>query len=181
MERNSMIMTKSKIDDKIEVLEQQLLSVKGRETEKYARIVGYYRAVKNWNKGKKEEYKFRVNFSETIFNNELNGSMNDKNQNDSSKKSVKKSKTKALGNIKSYKFFFRTTCPNCPPVKAIINNLELTGESINADSSKGFTKAAIFEIFTAPTVVFLNDKGVEVARASNAVDLNAIISDKNIS
>lgn len=34
----------------------------GKETEIYARIVGYYRAVKNWNKGKKEEKKFRVPF-----------------------------------------------------------------------------------------------------------------------
>jgi ribonucleoside-triphosphate reductase len=28
----------------------------------YARIVGYYRAVRNWNKGKKSEKKQRVAF-----------------------------------------------------------------------------------------------------------------------
>ena len=31
----------------------------GKETEVYSRITGYYRPVKNWNKGKKEEFKYR--------------------------------------------------------------------------------------------------------------------------
>ena len=34
----------------------------GAECEVYARIVGYYRSVRNWNKGKKEEYRERVMF-----------------------------------------------------------------------------------------------------------------------
>lgn len=171
-----MIQTKSKIEDKIQVLEEQLKNVKGRETEQYARIVGYYRAIKNWNKGKKEEYRYRVNFSQTDFNPELNGTVKEKEV-----KSVKKDKKESNNKIKSYKFFFRTTCPNCPPVKSIISSLELDGESINADSSKGFTKAAIYEIFTAPTVIFLDEKGVEVSRASNAPDLKKILRENNIS
>ncbi len=36
----------------------------GSECEVYSRIVGYYRPVQNWNKGKKEEYKFREEFCE---------------------------------------------------------------------------------------------------------------------
>ncbi len=36
----------------------------GEATEVYTRIVGYYRPVQNWNKGKKEEYKDRVEFRE---------------------------------------------------------------------------------------------------------------------
>jgi ribonucleoside-triphosphate reductase len=38
----------------------------GAETEVYSRIVGYFRPVKNWNKGKKEEYKFRKEFKEDV-------------------------------------------------------------------------------------------------------------------
>lgn len=170
-----MITTKSMIDEKIEQLEKQLEEVKGRETEKYARIVGYYRAVKNWNKGKKEEFKYRVNFTETTFDPSLNGTVNEKDITMERNK-VKKSN----GKIVSYKFFFRTTCPNCPPVKAIIKNLDLDGESINADSTSGFTKAAIYEIFTAPTVVFLDKEGTEVKRASNATDLKKIINEYNL-
>lgn len=33
-----------------------------KECEVYARIVGFYRPTKNWNKGKKEEFKIRVNY-----------------------------------------------------------------------------------------------------------------------
>jgi ribonucleoside-triphosphate reductase (formate) len=35
----------------------------GAETEVYSRIVGYYRPIKNWNKGKQQEYKERVTFN----------------------------------------------------------------------------------------------------------------------
>lgn len=33
-----------------------------RETEVYSRVVGFYRPTKLWNKGKKEEYKERVEY-----------------------------------------------------------------------------------------------------------------------
>jgi len=32
------------------------------ETEVYSRVVGYFRPVQNWNAGKKQEYKERINF-----------------------------------------------------------------------------------------------------------------------
>ena len=43
--------------------EQTVCPKCGKATEVYARIVGYYRAIKNWNKGKKEEKKSRVSFT----------------------------------------------------------------------------------------------------------------------
>ncbi|MGL1890315.1 MAG: anaerobic ribonucleoside-triphosphate reductase [Spirochaetaceae bacterium] len=173
-----MIQTKSKVDDKIEALEQQLLTVKGRETEKYARIVGYYRAVKNWNKGKAEEYKFRVSFSEKSFERSINGSVESKTE--TQKTESFKNIAQAVGEVDSYMFFYRTTCPNCPPVKAVIKNLILAGESINADSAKGFTKAAIHEIFTAPTVVLLDNNKKEITRTSNVTDLKILLKELNI-
>jgi len=50
------------IDSKIDTLKEELTNIHGTECEVYARIVGYYRSVKNWNAGKSEEYKHRVNF-----------------------------------------------------------------------------------------------------------------------
>jgi len=38
----------------------------GAECEVYSRVVGYFRPVQNWNKGKKEEFKNRKEFSENI-------------------------------------------------------------------------------------------------------------------
>jgi len=50
------------LDRQIAEKRQELESVTGRETEVYTRIVGYYRSLKNWNKGKREEYGHRVMF-----------------------------------------------------------------------------------------------------------------------
>lgn len=50
------------IDQEIKKLENELTNVRGTETEVYARIVGYHRSIKDWNKGKREEYNDRKNF-----------------------------------------------------------------------------------------------------------------------
>jgi ribonucleoside-triphosphate reductase len=50
------------IDQELEVLRSRLTTVQGTETEIYTRIVGYYRSLKNWNKGKREEYDHRRTF-----------------------------------------------------------------------------------------------------------------------
>lgn len=34
----------------------------GRECEIYSRVCGYFRPVKNWNRGKKQEFKDRKNY-----------------------------------------------------------------------------------------------------------------------
>jgi ribonucleoside-triphosphate reductase len=47
---------------KIAELENKLKEVKGTECEVYSRIVGYFRPVKAWNNGKREEYSQRETF-----------------------------------------------------------------------------------------------------------------------
>ena len=54
------------INDELAHLKTELLNVKGTRTEVYTRIVGYYRSIKNWNKGKREEYNYRVPFSSLV-------------------------------------------------------------------------------------------------------------------
>jgi hypothetical protein len=51
------------IEKKIASLKEELKQVTGTPTEVYTRIVGYYRSVKNWNKGKREEYSLRREYS----------------------------------------------------------------------------------------------------------------------
>lgn len=36
----------------------------GKQTEVYSRIVGYFRPVRNWNVGKKEEFRDRKEYDE---------------------------------------------------------------------------------------------------------------------
>lgn len=40
-------------------------AVCGERTEVYSRVVGYYRPVQNWNKGKREEFEARKTFKIT--------------------------------------------------------------------------------------------------------------------
>ena len=51
------------IEVEIATLQDELNNLHGTPTEVYARIVGYYRAVKNWNKGKRDEFDNRKTFS----------------------------------------------------------------------------------------------------------------------
>ena len=54
--------TVEEIDADIARTKEELENVRGRECEVYARIVGYYRSVRGWNNGKREEYGMRKMF-----------------------------------------------------------------------------------------------------------------------
>ena len=44
----------------------------GKKCEVFSRVVGFYRPVSNWNKGKTEEFKDRKEFKEDIATNKHN-------------------------------------------------------------------------------------------------------------
>jgi anaerobic ribonucleoside-triphosphate reductase len=54
--------TIEQLQEKIDNLKIELEKVKGTETEVYDRIVGYYRAITNWNPGKREEQKQKIRY-----------------------------------------------------------------------------------------------------------------------
>lgn len=56
-------MSLQQIDAEIAEIKNKLEDVHGTPCEVYARIVGYYRALGNWNAGKKDEYKQRTMFT----------------------------------------------------------------------------------------------------------------------
>ncbi len=60
------ISEREKIEKKIKDLETLLKNVRGSECEVYSRVVGYYRPVKNWNLGKREEFSERKVFEVDI-------------------------------------------------------------------------------------------------------------------
>lgn len=155
---NISISSIEEIDKKIKELENKLKDVKGRETEVYTRIVGYHRDVRNWNKGKKEEYKDRVTFDLDlqIIKDKIN-SINKKklsynNDNNVSKKSVI---------IGFYKVFHSHLCRNCPPVLDFLRNLNIPGEEIDVSTESGLNSAKKYNIMSTPSVV-LFDREEEV-------------------
>lgn len=132
------------IDNEITALKEKLAAVTGTPTEVYTRIVGYYRSVTNWNRGKREEYTMRTEYSPN------------------STPSVTKN-----GEAVSYKYFYRNSCPNCPPVKEYLSALEIKGDEVDVDTEAGLDEAQNYEVFASPTVIFFDADGKEVFRAHN--------------
>lgn len=56
------MMTVEQVDERIAELKRQL-NEPATECEIYTRIVGYYRSLKNWNPGKREEYRRRESYN----------------------------------------------------------------------------------------------------------------------
>jgi ribonucleoside-triphosphate reductase len=157
------------IDKKINELRERMVTVKGTETEVYTRIVGYYRAVKNWNKGKRDEYNQRKLFTQPgkpAIREAAASAVNT-----SSEISADFSETPA-----SYLYFYRNTCPNCLPVKNWLENFYIQGEAVNVDEAAGFEAAASYQIYSSPTVVFLDSDGKEMFRAADVGALDALFA-----
>ncbi|MFA6857687.1 MAG: anaerobic ribonucleoside-triphosphate reductase [Treponema sp.] len=171
--------TLAEIDADIAATKEALKNVHGSETEVYARIVGYYRAVRNWNKGKREEYDHRKMFSLSD-SKEYTISEADNVCECSKAERISRTEQKPVSqeNTSSengkYEFFARRTCPNCPPVKSYITNVPMTGRTIDVDTESGLAEAAKKGVFAAPTVIVYNNNGTEVARAHNVEELTSI-------
>ncbi len=166
------------IDNEIKELRERMTSVKGTETEVYTRIVGYYRAVKNWNKGKRDEYNKRKLFTQpgkVSLRDVAESAVSTATFNDTPEPK-RATLSDSTSDPAEYIYFYRTTCPNCPPVRNWLDNSHLNGEAVNVDKKEGFALAASYQIFVSPTVIFLDNEGREMYRATNIDALDALFS-----
>lgn len=179
--------TVAEIDADIAKAKAELQDVHGTTTEVYARIVGYYRSVRNWNRGKREEYKHRKLFvaDEGRINEHLPlDSMCAGDQTIAMKSATQTAaiihegeiaRNAAIpGSVYRYELFVRKTCPNCPPVKACCTNLPFSGEQIDVDTEAGMIRAGSYGVFSTPTVIFFDADSNEVARAHSVKEIRAI-------
>lgn len=165
--------TLEEIDRDIAETKAALADVHGTETEVYARIVGYYRAVRNWNNGKRDEYNLRKMFV-------YNGTDYSENKKSIADEIFTKQEAAAAISEKTissdhFEFFMRKTCPNCPPVKSYIETLTVPGIAIDVDTEDGLRQAAEKGVFSAPTVIFYDPEGNETGRAHNVEELEAVL------
>ena len=167
--------TLEQIEQEITETKAALNDVHGTETEVYARIVGYYRAVKHWNRGKRDEFDQRKLFSleETK---DFDTTIASIKNNAEKKEEVKTVEVIADSNSVTYELYTRKTCPNCPPVKDFMSNLEMPGRAIDVDTEEGLAEAAKKGIFASPTVIFYNKEGIETARCHNVEELEAVFN-----
>lgn len=167
--------TLEQIEQEIAETKAALNDVHGTETEVYARIVGYYRAVKHWNRGKRDEFDQRKLFSleETK---DFDTTIASIKNNAEKKEEVKTVEVITDSNSVTYELYTRKTCPNCPPVKDFMSNLEMPGRAIDVDTEEGLAEAAKKGIFASPTVIFYNKEGIETARCHNVEELEAVFN-----
>jgi hypothetical protein len=170
--------TLAEIDNEIVEVKSRLEAVEGRETEVYSRIVGYYRSLRNWNKGKKEEFRQRLTFDGRLEDSPVPalhsaagaaplGPARGQGELWASGSSpagegLRDSGAAASVEVSSYAYFFRKTCPNCAPVKELMNKLPITGAAIDVDSEDGLAEAMSTGVFSTPTVVFYDHEGKSV-------------------
>lgn len=211
------------LDAQIAQVRAELENVRGTQTEVYARIVGYYRAVRNWNRGKADEFKKRKmfeldscggfvdcderpdavsqrpklsaeNLSESpqkelelrdsalyaISTNSAEKNVGGEGESSFARPEIEQSEifydTASPQRISSYELFARRTCPNCPPVKDFVLGLSLQGSVVDVDTDEGLSEAAVKGVFSAPTVIFYDERGKEVSRAHNVPDIEEILS-----
>lgn len=137
---------------RLAALKAELLCVEGTPTEVYSRIVGYYRSVRNWNAGKREEFRSRLGYSF------LPGA------------------DRRSGDLSSYVLFTRQTCPNCPAVKEFLSSSGLPGTLIDVDTEAGLDAARRSEVLSTPTAILMGRDGEERCRAHSKQQLMALLA-----
>jgi ribonucleoside-triphosphate reductase len=157
------------IEARIAELKGQLSRVEGTPTEVYSRIVGYYRSVRNWNAGKREEYGQRLVYempargdapAETAkpVGLALHGETN-----------LRDSSRVRDGVL----VFTREACPNCPPVADYVAASGMRAVFVDVDRAEGLALARDFGVMATPTVLGLDGEGNEAFRAFDVVGLRS--------
>ena len=172
-----MARTLAEIEQEIAETKAALNDVHGTETEVYARIVGYYRAVKHWNKGKRDEFDQRKMFTlEASKEYDISAVNTESTSYTAPKAEVKSEEPVMTTESITYEMFTRKTCPNCPAVKNYMSELDIPGRLIDVDTEAGLAEAAKKGAFATPTVIFYNAAGVETARCHNVEELEAVFN-----
>ncbi len=172
----------TEIDREIADVKAQLNDVQGTPTEIYTRIVGYYRSLKNWNRGKREEYGVRRTYETELSSAEATPrapltprrslAQPIEQATELAKISVQVPALVSTGNENpDYLYFFRQECPNCKPVRTLLKDLDERGRAVDVDTDEGMQLAVEFQILSTPTVVFLNEEGRENRRATAVQDI----------
>ena len=157
---------------------EALSCVEGTPAEVYSRIVGYYRSVRNWNLGKKEEYGERRLYR-------IRGEVPHAAASSPSFESIPECTVRKHESheteCKNYLLitemrlllFVRASCPNCQSAKAAAGRLGIPVILINTDTSEGMLEAINRNILSTPTALLLSPQGQELKRARDAGEIRA--------
>ena len=139
---------------------EALAQVEGTPAEVYSRIVGYYRSVRNWNRGKREEYGERRLYC-------AKGNYSD---------GLRPAAYSPFDSSSRLMLFVRASCPACPPAKAAAAKLGIPVELVNADTAGGMEEAGRRNVMTTPMAILLSPEGKELARACDAQAIGMLVA-----
>ncbi len=182
-------MDSATIEKKLAALKADLASVQGTPTEVYSRIVGYYRSVKNWNAGKREEFSHRATYRFPTGVPSASGDVLPEGAPVSGHAVLWESPAEhperltgepapTLSDVMgpaTYLLFTRRSCPNCPAVRDYLEGTGLLGRDTDVDTPEGLELAREYGVLSCPTAVLRDLEDREVYRAYSVTELRAFL------
>jgi hypothetical protein len=179
-------MDRKAIEARIAQLRGELARVEGTATEVYSRIVGYYRSVRNWNAGKRQEYGERVVFSFPEVKAAAAESRRAASSEQAEPRAPEEARARAPEDVRAavvaapegarlrdgILVFTKEHCPNCPPVKNLVVSSGIKAVFIDADGAEGLELARDHGIMSTPTVLGFDAEGRESFRAFDVKGLS---------
>ena len=153
------------IEKDLATAREALSSVKGTPAEVYSRIVGYYRSVRNWNRGKREEYGERRLY--LVPDIKMSGTSG----------AAAPSPLRSTEGEERLLLFVRASCPGCGPAKAAAGRLGIPVELVSADTADGMAEAVRRNVLSTPTAILLSPDGEELARAGDAQTISGLLTE----
>jgi len=167
------------IEKDLAAAREALSSVEGTPTEVYSRIVGYYRSVRNWNRGKREEYGerrlFRIKTEQCSIHDGLRTAAPSPSSTEEEPETNVRPYPMDGGMETRLLLFVRASCPGCPPAKAAAGKLGIPVELVNADTADGMAEAVRRNVMSTPTAILISQGGVELKRAGNAEAISCLL------
>lgn len=187
------------IEARIAELKGELAKVEGRPTEVYSRIVGYYRSVRNWNAGKRDEYSQRRTYgmpsglpsatapapAALVKAPPEAAPAKAAPPLAAASHAASPAPARAPSGAPAELFasahpersgmlvFTRKACPNCPPVANYVESAGLPAVFVDVDAEEGLALARRHGVMATPTVVGLDSEGREAFRACGLGELKA--------
>ena len=129
----------------------------GEKTEVYSRITGYYRPVQNWNDGKSQEFKHRVEYDPIKAAKKEFNSCNCKSA---------ASKEETVATAKEIILFASATCPNCKMAAMFLDKAGIAYKKLLAEENPEL--AGEYGVTQAPTLIVIDgDKTEKIVNLSN--------------
>jgi ribonucleoside-triphosphate reductase len=164
--------TLEEVEKDLEQARTALASVEGMPAEVYSRIVGYYRSVRNWNRGKREEYGERRLYDLSLPEHSGRAGVAAPLPAPAMPESAAPASGMA-GESARVLLFWRPACPACPSAKEAAGRLGIPVDLVNADTETGFAEAIRRNVLATPTAILLSSAGAEIGRALDSRSIAA--------